>query len=768
MLEIASLSVSYGKHRALSDVALTLDRGEVAVVLGTNGAGKTTLLKAIAGLLKPSKSARMTFAAQDLITLGPHEIVEAGIALVPEGRGIFAELTVRENLLLGAYAARARASEQKMLAEVLAVFPRLKERLSQSVGTMSGGEQQMVAIGRALMSNPELLLLDEPSLGLSPLLSKELFQALRRVRDTGLGILLVEQNVRAGLAIADRGYIIENGRIAGEGRAAELADDDAVQHAYLGGGTRGIAEARPKRARVALLSEAANDTAPAARFAPIKDTPPLTSIETPKAATMNAINLLIGGKDCAATGHAVYQRNNPISGEVASTVAAATVEDAVSAADAAAAAFPAWSALGPSERRARLNKGADILASKADEFTRLMMAEIGATAGWAGFNVMLAAGMLREAAAMTTQISGEVIPTDKPHNLAMAFRQPVGVVLGIAPWNAPVILGVRAVAMPLACGNTVVLKASEVSPGVHRLIGQCLTEAGLGDGVVNVVTNAPDDAQAIVEALIGHSAVRRVNFTGSTRVGRVIAEMAAKHLKRVLLELGGKAPLVILDDADLDEAVKAAAFGSYMNQGQICMSTERVVVDEKVADAFVGKFAEKVRSLPSGDPRKGNVVLGSLVASQAADRVNALIADAIAKGAKLVAGGVMTGTILPATIVDHVTPNMRIYGEESFGPVATIVRVGSAEEAIRVANDTEYGLASAVFSRDIARALSVARRIESGICHINGPTVHDEPQMPFGGMKASGYGRFGGRAAIDEFTELRWITIQTGPRHYPF
>jgi vanillin dehydrogenase len=307
-----------------------------------------------------------------------------------------------------------------------------------------------------------------------------------------------------------------------------------------------------------------------------------------------------------------------------------------------------------------------------------------------------------------------------------------------------------------------------VSPGVHRLIGQCLAEAGLGDGVVNVVTNAPEDAQAIVEALIGHTAVRRVNFTGSTRVGRVIAQIAAKHLKRVLLELGGKAPLVILDDADLDEAVKAAAFGAYMNQGQICMSTERIVIDESVADAFVEKLAAKARSLPSGDPRKGEVVLGSLVAPQAADRVNALIADAIAKGAKLVSGGVMPGTILPATIVDHVTPNMRIYGEESFGPVVTVVRVGSTDEAVRVANDTEYGLAAAVFGRDIARALSVARRIESGICHINAPTVHDEPQMPFGGMKASGYGRFGGKAAIDEFTELRWITIQTGPRPYPF
>jgi vanillin dehydrogenase len=770
MLEVANLSVSYGKHLALSDVALRIDKGEVAVVLGANGAGKTTLLKAIAGLVAPAKGTRITFADQDLTRLQPHEIVEAGVALVPEGRGIFAELTVRENLLLGAYAARARAGEQRMLADVLAVFPRLAERLGQAVGTMSGGEQQMVAIGRALMSAPELLLLDEPSLGLSPLLTKELFQALRRVRASGLGILLVEQNVRASLAIADRGYIIENGRIAGEGRARALAEDVAVQRAYLGSGKAGPQAApRPLKAeRLVLLDQPPAGGSPVTSLISIDDQSPTQSTQQGKALPMNAINLLIGGKDRPAAHDAVYERSNPISGEVASTVAAASIDDALSAADAAAAAFPAWSALGPSERRARLNKAADILASKAQEFTKLMMAEIGATAGWAGFNVMLAAAMLREAAAMTTQISGEIIPTDKPNNLAMAFREPVGVVLGIAPWNAPVILGVRAVAMPLACGNTVVLKASEVSPGVHRLIGQCLAEAGLGDGVVNVVTNAPEDAQAIVEALIGHTAVRRVNFTGSTRVGRVIAQIAAKHLKRVLLELGGKAPLVILDDADLDEAVKAAAFGAYMNQGQICMSTERIVIDEKVADVFVEKFAAKARTLPSGDPRKGEVVLGSLVASQAADRVNALIADAIAKGARLVCGGVMPGTILPATIVDQVTPNMRIYGEESFGPVVTVVRVGSAEEAVRVANDTEYGLAAAVFGKDIARALSVARRIESGICHINAPTVHDEPQMPFGGMKASGYGRFGGKAAIDEFTELRWITIQTGPRPYPF
>jgi acyl-CoA reductase-like NAD-dependent aldehyde dehydrogenase/ABC-type branched-subunit amino acid transport system ATPase component len=736
MLEISALSHFYGKHQALANVALHAARGEIVAILGANGAGKSTLLKSIAGLITPAPGTNIRFEGENVAELPAHLIVERGIALVPEGRGIFGELTVGENLQLGAYPARARAGEADRLAKVKSLFPRLTERMTQAVRTMSGGEQQMVAIGRALMSNPLLLLLDEPSLGLAPLLSREVFRALTQIRSGGVSVLLVEQNARASLDIADRVYLIESGRNAGTGSAAEMKNNPDIQRAYLG------------KARVSA-------------------TAPQPSPQ-PKESTMNSIDLLIGGKDQPASDLRTFQRLNPIGGEIASIVAAASVGDAMRAADAAAAAFPAWSQLGPSERRHRLNAAADILARRAGEFAALMVAETGATAGWAGFNVHLAEGMLREAAAMTTQVSGEVIPTDVPGNLAMAFRQPVGVVLGIAPWNAPVILGVRAVAMPLACGNTVVLKASEMSPGVHRLIGSCLAEAGLGGGVVNVVTNAPEDAQAVVEALIAHPAVRRVNFTGSTRVGRLIALACAKHLKRVLLELGGKAPLVILDDADLDAAVNAAAFGAFMNQGQICMSTERIVVDDKVADAFVAKFAAKAKSLPYGDPRKGNVVLGSLVSSAACDRVGGLIDDAVAKGAVIAAGGRGTGTIMPATIVDHVTPAMRIYGEESFGPVVTVVRVSGVDEAVRVANDTEYGLSSAVFGRDVARAIGVARRIEAGICHVNAPTVHDEPQMPFGGTKASGYGRFGGKAAIDEFTELRWITVQTGPRHYPF
>ncbi|MES2120749.1 MAG: aldehyde dehydrogenase [Pseudomonadota bacterium] len=428
-------------------------------------------------------------------------------------------------------------------------------------------------------------------------------------------------------------------------------------------------------------------------------------------------------------------------------------EIAIAAAEAAQAAFPAWSALGPNARRKLLNKAADALETKADRFVGLMAEELRASEPWARFNVMLGAGMLREAAALTTQISGEVIPSDKPGLLSLALREPAGVVLGIAPWNAPVILGCRAIATPLACGNSVILKASERCPKTHALIVEAFADAGFPDGVVNLVTNALEHAGETVGALIDHPAVRRINFTGSTEVGRIVARRAAEQLKPVLLELGGKAPLIVLEDADLDEAVAAAAFGAFMNAGQICMSTERIIVVDAVAEAFAEKLGAKAASMP--DP-----AIGQQIDEGAQSKVAALVDDAVAKGARWIAG-------TAAIVVDGVTTDMRLYHDESFGPVVGIIRVPNEEDAIRVANDSAFGLSASVFTRDTARGLKVARRIRSGICHINGPTVADEPQMPFGGVGASGYGRFGGKAGIEAFTELRWITIAGEPGHYP-
>ncbi len=480
------------------------------------------------------------------------------------------------------------------------------------------------------------------------------------------------------------------------------------------------------------------------------------------------VRLLIGNRELPASNGAVFERRNPMTGAVASVAAAATPEDAAAAADAASAAFGPWSQIGPTTRRLLLLQAADAIERRSQEFLDSMMAETGATLAWGAFNVKLAAGMLREAAAMTTQVSGEVIPSDFPGSLAFSVREPAGVVLGIAPWNAPLILGVRAIALPLACGNTVVLKASELCPGTQYLLGSVLRDTGFPPGVINVISNAPQDAARIVETLIGHCAVRRISFTGSTRVGRIVAEMAGRHLKPVLLELGGKAPLIILDDADVPEAVRAAAFGAFVNQGQVCMSTERIIIHQTVADEFLTQFAEKVVSLKVGDPSGDAVAIGSLVGLETAMRMEELVSDAVAKGAKVVVGGKREGTIMHPTILNGVTPNMRIYYEESFGPSVSVIGVANDEEAIRTANDTEYGLTASVFSRNISRALGIARRLQTGMCHINGATVHDEAQMPFGGVKASGYGRFGGRAGIAEFTELRWFTINSAPAHYPF
>ncbi|HEY1721818.1 MAG TPA: aldehyde dehydrogenase [Magnetospirillaceae bacterium] len=477
--------------------------------------------------------------------------------------------------------------------------------------------------------------------------------------------------------------------------------------------------------------------------------------------------LIIDNKAVNAASGATFDRADPITGDVVTQAAAATVEDARAAVDSAARAFPAWSRLGPNRRRDILLQASTLLHDRTEDFTDLMMAETGAAAPWVSFNVHLAASMLREAASLTTHIKGEVIPGDKPGMMAMAIRRPAGVVLSIAPWNAPIILAVRAFATALACGNTVVLKASELSPGTQFLLVETMRDAGLPPGVLNLITNAPADAGKIVETMIAHPAVRRVNFTGSTKTGKLVAETCARYLKPALLELGGKAPMLVLEDADIDNAVRAAAFGAFMHQGQICMSTERIVVDTKIADVFASKLAAKAGTMAAGNPRTSNVPLGSMIGRDAATRADGLVKDAVAKGAKLLAGGSVDGTFMSATVLDRVTPEMRVYYEESFAPMACLVRVKDADDAVRVANDTEYGLSSSIFTNNVKLALELASRLDFGCCHINGPTVHDEAQMPLGGMKASGYGRFGGQPGINEFTEVQWVSIEDPNQPYP-
>lgn len=481
---------------------------------------------------------------------------------------------------------------------------------------------------------------------------------------------------------------------------------------------------------------------------------------------MNNVQLLIDGKSCPAIDNTTFDHIGPTTGDVVTKASAGKVDDANKAIEAAAKAFPIWSALPPSEKRIRLLKAADLLASRAKEFVDIGMAEMGSSSAWYGFNVQVAANMLRDAAGMITQIQGDIIPSDVEGRMAMALRVPCGVVVGMAPWNAPVILATRALAMPLACGNTVVLKASENCPATHELLVKTLNDAGLGEGVVNLVVHSSDDAPDVVRALIAHPAVKRINFTGSTHVGKIVAKQCAEYLKPVILELGGKAPVIVCEDANLEEAANAIAFGAFFNQGQICMSTERVLVNEKVADKLIEHLKSKIDGFVTGLPTD-QVHIAHVISQQAADRIMAMVKDAEVKGAKAITNYSSKGTAISPILLDGISPDMELYTEESFGPVCTLERVADDDEAIIKANASEFGLSSAVFSQDIGRAMGLAKRIESGICHINSATVDDEAPMPFGGVKSSGYGRFGSKASISEFTELRWITMRSTPKHYP-
>ncbi|WP_338894519.1 aldehyde dehydrogenase family protein [Streptomyces sp. TG1A-60] len=481
-------------------------------------------------------------------------------------------------------------------------------------------------------------------------------------------------------------------------------------------------------------------------------------------------DLLIGGKDVPATSGRTAEDLDPYTGEVYATVAAAGPEDVRRAVDAADAAFEEWAALAPFARRAIFFKAAELLEGRGDQVADIMAREAGGTRPWAYFNVALAANILREAAAAITAPRGEVLSSQKEGALGLAVREPLGVVAAFAPWNAPVILGVRAVAAPLAAGNTVVVKPSEDAPiACGLLVADVFREAGLPDGVLNVVTNAPENAAEIAEALISDERVRAVNFTGSTGVGRVIGEHAARHLKPAVLELGGKNAVIVLDDADVDYAVDAVTFSVFMNAGQICMSGDRILVHESLAEEFAQKFTAKIATLRAGDPNHPHTVVGPLVSADAARRIAALVKDAVAKGATvLTGGGQPEGAVHPATVLTDVPKDADLYYTESFGPLCVLQTFADDDTAVAVANDTDNGLSCGIITENATHGLAVARRVRTGIVHVNDQSVADEPMAPFGGVKASGYGRFGGRWGIEAFSNTRWMTIATQQAHFPF
>ncbi|HEX9232250.1 MAG TPA: aldehyde dehydrogenase family protein [Jatrophihabitantaceae bacterium] len=477
----------------------------------------------------------------------------------------------------------------------------------------------------------------------------------------------------------------------------------------------------------------------------------------------------LGGQWRAADSGRLFADHDPWSGEVVAQMAAGGPEDARLAVEFAHDALPAWSHSAPAERQAIFLTAAEVLARRRAEVMGWLAAETGCGHDFGAIQLDFALSLLRQAAGAPYNAVGQVIPSDLHGSLAMAVRRPVGVVAAIAPWNAALVLSGRAIAAPLALGNTLVLKPSEESPWSGGLLwAEIFAEAGLPDGVLNVVTHAPGEAGAIGDELVAHPWVRRINFTGSTATGRRLAEAAGRHLKRVVLELGGQNPLIVLADADLDYAVDAAAYGAFLHQGQICMCARRILIERPIADEFLARFAEKTAGLTSGDPRDPRTVIGPLINEYALSMVARRVDEAVAGGARLLAGGRAVGPCYPATLLADVPPDCELARYETFGPVAIADVVDSADEAVARANDSPYGLTAGVLTGDSERGLMLAERLEAGIVHVNDQPIHDEPQMPFGGVKDSGWGRFGISFAAEEFTELHWVSVKRRPREFPF
>lgn len=478
--------------------------------------------------------------------------------------------------------------------------------------------------------------------------------------------------------------------------------------------------------------------------------------------------MFVGGKWVDAGTKATFDDYNPYTGEVYAKVPAAKRADAKRAIEAAAAAFPEWAESPPGMRRKLFLKAADIFEKRQADLVAALNEETGSTIGIAMFQMFFVPGLLREAAAQAYNVTGEVIPADYPGAFFMALRQPAGVVSGFGPFNVPYILCMRAVALPIAYGNTAVLKPSEEAPVTGGiLLAEVFEEAGFPPGVLNVITHTKEDASEVGDEMIAHPAVRRISFTGSTEIGRIVAEKAGKNLKRAVMELGGKDPLIVLKDADVDFAADAAAWGSFLHQGQICMSTERIIVERPIADELTEKLVARAKALKVGDPRDPATAIGPLINQAAINKVHSHVQEAVSRGAHLATGGSYDRLVYQPTVLTNVKHDMRIFTDQTFGPVAPIVAVDDAEEAMRMANDSKYGLSSGIITNDFNRALAMARRLETGMVHIGDQTVNDEPQVPFGGVKGSGYGRMGGKAALDEFTELRWISVQQTKRTFP-
>lgn len=482
---------------------------------------------------------------------------------------------------------------------------------------------------------------------------------------------------------------------------------------------------------------------------------------TATASTERRVDLWIGGKRVPASTGRYFIDRNPEDDSTYAHVAEAGAADVDRAVQAAQAAFLEYRYTRAADREGWLSRAAAIVDRRRSEFVDILVDEVGSPLGKAHFEVDYAVSCLRAAAGVSRRVTGQTIPSEIPGQFSMSVREPLGVIAGITPFNVPLLKNVKLSSTPLATGNTVVMLTSEEAPLVANLLADVYEEAGVPAGAFNVVTGFGDQ---IGDSLTTHPLIKVVMFTGSSRVGKHIAALCGPLMRRHLLELGGKSPLVVMADADLDAAVEAAAFGQFFFQGQACMASSRIYVEQGIETEFCRRLKAKAESLGMGDLRNPGTWVGPIISERQRQRVRRHIEDALAKGARLVTGGEWIGNRCRPTILMDVSEDMTVCREETFGPVTSIYPVASFEEAIARANDTQYGLSAAIFTRDITRAFQFSQQVHAGMVHINAPTLHDEPHVPFGGVGDSGFGREGTDIDIDTLTEWKWITIQLPPQ----
>ncbi|KKD05813.1 aldehyde dehydrogenase family protein [Streptomyces sp. WM6386] len=457
---------------------------------------------------------------------------------------------------------------------------------------------------------------------------------------------------------------------------------------------------------------------------------------------------------------------NPYDGEKLASITIATVDEVDEAYQAAARAQKEWAETNPYTRRGVFEKALGLINEREQEITDVIIAELGGTRVKAGFELHLAKEFLREAIHLSLRPEGRIIPSPIDGKENRVYRVPVGVVGVISPFNFPFLLSIKSVAPALALGNGVVLKPHQNTPITGgTLIAKIFEDAGLPKGLLNVVVT---DIAEIGDAFIEHPVPKVISFTGSDKVGRHVATVTASHFKRSVLELGGNSAIVVLDDADIDYAVDAAVFSRYVHQGQVCMAANRVIVDRSIADEFTEKFVAKVKGLKVGDPRDPETVIGPVINSSQADALTSTVEQAIAEGATALVRGETTDNLVSPSVLTDIPAGSALLHQEVFGPVAFLIPVDGEEEAVRVVNDTPYGLSGAVHTASIERGVNFAKRIDTGMFHVNDGTVHDEPIVPFGGEKSSGVGRLNGETMLDAFTTLKWISVQHGRSRFPF